>query len=57
LQPLWKKASIKKGGRMLGTGEEQILSSSQLEINKEHLKVRGVFSRSRDVAARKSDIE
>ena len=57
MQPLWKEASIEKGGRMLGTGEEQILLSSQLEIDEEHPKVRGVLSRNRDVGARKSDTE
>jgi len=41
---------------MLGTGDEQSFSSGWLEIVKKHLKVRGVFSRSRDVAARESDI-
>jgi hypothetical protein len=54
---LWQKASIKKRGRVLENGEEQGLPPRQLEIIKEHLKVRGVFSRNRDVAAWESDIK
>jgi hypothetical protein len=41
----------------MGTGEEQGFPPRQLEIVKEHLKVRGVFSRNRDVATWESDIK
>jgi hypothetical protein len=57
LHSLWQETSIKKGGRLLGIGEKQSIPPRQLEINKEHLTVCGVISRSRDVAARESGIE
>jgi hypothetical protein len=41
---------------MLGIGEEQSLPPGELKIVKEHLKVHGLFSRNRDVAARESGI-
>jgi hypothetical protein len=54
LHSLWQEASVKKGGRLLGIGEELRLSPSQLKIFQEHLmKLCGVFSRIRDVAAGK----
>ncbi len=57
LHSLWQKASIKERGGLLGTREQQSILPSQLEIVEKHLKVHGVLNRSRDAAARTSDIE
>jgi hypothetical protein len=53
----WKEAPIQSRRQVLGTGQECSIAPSIMEINQEHLRVRGVPSGNRDVAARQSDIE
>jgi len=54
VQTLWEETPVQERRRMLGVRVEQSIAPKQLEINQEHLKVRGAHDRHQDMATRRS---